>query len=168
MHTVMGQGTAAKIRQMLEHMFDFSENFELGGRTFSLYGKYFRRNSRYFAVKKVEIYAFSNFEHIFLHKAEGHFSLGDFDSVIEHLKEHLDDIVNPNHEHMSSVITLIVECDSLDEELIKKIRKFKYRKSYKFGFWGWADMKVMVIDRSAGKAFENKLAQGDAERLKLV
>lgn len=163
----MGQDIAAKLVHSLEHMFDFTENYEIGGRTFPLYGRYFRRNSRYFAVKKVEIYAFSNFEHIFLHRAAGHFSEQDFDSVLTHLKSHLEEIVKPNHEHMSSLITLIVECNSLDETLVQKIQKFKYRKSFQFGFQGWADIKVLVAERTNGLAIESRLARGDAERLKL-
>lgn len=164
----MGQDVAATLMQTLGHMFDFSENVEIGGRTFPIYGRYFRRNSRFFAVKKVEIYAFSNFEHIFLQKAEGRFSEREFDSLLTHIKQHIEEIVSPNHEHMSSVITLIVECDSVEGALIGKIQKFKYRKSFKFGFWGWTDIKVLILERSTGKAYESSLAKGDAARLKLV
>lgn len=164
----MGQDVAATLVQALEHMFDFSENFEIGGRTFSLYGRYFRRNSKFFAVKKVEIYAFSNFEHIFLHKVDGHFSERDFNSLLADLKEHVEEIVKPNHEHMSSVLTLVVECDSLDGALIQKVEKFKYRRSFCFGFCGWVDIKVLIVEKSTGKAYESKLASGDAARLRLV
>lgn len=164
----MGQNIAASLVQSLGHMFDFTENYEIGGRTFQLYGRYYRRNSRYFAVKKVEIYGFSNFEHIFFHRVDGHFSERDFDSLIAHFKLHTEQIVSPNHEHMSSLITLIVECNTLDEELIRKIGAFKYKKSFKFGFWGWVDMKVLVVERSGNRTVESRTARGDAERLKLI
>jgi hypothetical protein len=48
---------------------------------------------------------------------------------------------------MSSTITGILVVDSLsNKDLIRKVEKFKFQKSFAFGFKGWADVRIILVD----------------------
>lgn len=158
------------LRQSLEHLFDFTEDFAFQGLTYPLYGKFYRRNSKYFAVKKAELYAYTSFEHILYKKYEGLLKASDFHALVDSVKKGLDELIQPDDEHMSSVVNFIIECDGIEDGLQNELRNFKYRKSYKLGLWGWVDFKALVIvNEGEGRRFiESKLAKGDAKKLSLV
>lgn len=158
------------LRQSLEHLFDFTEDFEFEDEHYPLYGRYYRRNSRYFAVKKVELYAYASFEHLLYQKVDGRLSAERFRTLVESVKRGLDELVKPNDEHMSSVVSFIIECDGVEDGLQNELKNFKYRKTYKFGLWGWVDFKVLVVvNEGEGRRFiESKLAKGDAKKLSLI
>lgn len=160
--------TRDALKSALEHMFDFTDDFRFSDYVFPLYAKFFRRNSKYFAVKKVEIYAFSNFEHLLLYRFDRSVGREDLQRLVESVQREISALVKPDHEHMSSMVTLIVEAPCVEEDAAEYVRKFKYRKSFKLGFQGWADMKILAISRDDGRLLESKLAKGDAERLRLV
>ncbi len=157
-----------KIKAQLSHMFDFYDAYTLSDVVFPLYGKYYLRNSRYFAVKKVELYAVTNYEHLFYYAQDGRLTSERFNHLTKVLRENAEALIAPNDEHMSSVITLLIECDSIEASLERIIPKYKYKKSFKFGFYGWVDFKLMVVIRSQRRALENKMARGDAAKLKLL
>ncbi len=161
-------GLPDKLQSSLSHMFDFYDDYRVGETVFPLYGKYYARSARYFAVKKAELFAYSNFEHLFYYLVAGQLSETVFDSLCATLLDHVDTLVKPNDEHMSSMLTLIIECDTITTELSRRISKYKYRKSFKFGFYGWVQLKIMVVVKAEKYAIENKAARGDAERLKLL
>ncbi|HHW94475.1 MAG TPA: hypothetical protein GX736_00895 [Mogibacterium sp.] len=156
------------LQNNLKSLFDFTEGYTLGDIVFPLYGKYYMRNSRYIASKKLEIYASTIFEHILYFKHEGEFLPEDFEKLEKAIIDNLDDILEIDEEHMSSLITLIVEAPYVAENLKSKIKKYKFKKTFKFGLRGWLDIKLIVLDRGANVAYESKLAKGDSEKLKLL
>lgn len=156
------------LQNNLTSLFDFTKDYALGDIVFPLYGKYYMRNSRYFASKKIEIYASTIFEHLLYFKHEGEFLPEDFEKLEKTIIDNLDNLLKIDEEHMSSLITLIVEAPGVAEDLKPKIKKYKFKKTFKFGLRGWADIKLIVIDRDANVAYESKLAQGDSEKLKLL
>lgn len=160
--------TVEFLKNSLENMFDFEEAYTFHGIEFQLYGKYYMRNSRFFASKKVELYAYSIFEHILYMQTDLELKSDFFHKIDSTIIENIKEIVEPNDEHMSSVLTLIIECDSLDSNLKDEILKYKRKKSFMFGLKGWVDIKLIVLARKEKKAYENKLAKGDAEKLKLL
>lgn len=162
-----GKVLLERLRESLSAFFDFYYDYEFAGYVFPLHAKFFRRSSRYFAVKKAELYAFSNFEYLFLYRTDFPLEARGLGDLVAAVKQHMDLIVCPNDEHMSSVLTLIVECGGIEANLAKKIENFKYRKNYKLGFHGWADIKIIAVSRSDGRIAESRLARGDAEKLKI-
>lgn len=133
------------IRNSLDHMFDFTYNYEFGGILFPLHGKFYQRSAKYVAVKKAEIYAFSNYEYLYLHRVRGVFTKAEFERLAELFKTELKEIVKPHEEHMSSMVSVIVECEGIEDGLEQIIKKFRYKKTFKWGFQGWADIKFLVL-----------------------
>ncbi len=155
-------------KESYSHMFDFFDNYQYADREFLLYAKYYQKNTRYFASKKIEIYSFSNDEHIFIEDINSTFTAKHLENVEYFVKSNMLDIVKPSDEHMSTIITMVVVCDGVEEEVKKKIRKFKLHKSFKLGFNGWLDTKLIVIEKGKNIAYENAKAKGDAIKLKFI
>ncbi len=147
-------------------LFDFQDNFQLGSYSFDLYASYYQENIKYFGSKKLEIYSFTNNEHLFLK------DLGDQEVSFEKLKDFFSyvhkNFIVVDDKHMSSVITVIYLVNKLTKESQKKIKKFSFYKSYLLGLKGFVNGKLIVIDKTTNLAYENKLAKGDAARLKLL
>ncbi|MDO4772842.1 MAG: hypothetical protein Q4A72_04720 [Bacillota bacterium] len=147
-------------------VFDFQDPFVLGPYSFDLYARYYQENTRYFGSKKLEIYSFSNNEHLF-YRTLGDRSI-DFEELRNFYLYMCNEFIQPDDKHMSTVITVIYAVDKLEESERKQIQSFKFYKSYLFGLKGYVHGKLIVLDLSQNKAYENKFARGDAARLKLL
>ena len=161
-------GTSEKLRALLGSMFDFTDNHELFGMEFKLYGRYHKRTAKYFASKAVEVYAYSNNEHILYYRLEGCVDEFFLIKLREYMEKNVKGLVKPDEEHMSTVITFIVECDSIEKAAEEMVRSFKFKKSFLLGLHGWADVKLIVLAEGASLAIENQAAKGDAKRLQLL
>ena len=65
---------------------------------------------------------------------------------MESLIEILDILVEPNGEHMSSVITGVIVLENKPNmDIIDSVKKFKYHKGFAFGFKGWADIRLILV-----------------------
>ncbi len=154
------------LKKNFSHLFNFEDNYVLGEYSFDLYAKFYQENLKYFGSKKVKIYEFNNNEHLFVKKIkDGNLDIDYVNSCFLYM---YDNFIKPDSNHMSSLITLIYVVESLDDEIKKKVKKFSFYKSYKFGFNGYVNGKLIVIENSTGIAYESKLAKGDAIRLKLL
>lgn len=157
-----------KFKNNYGHMFDFFDHYSYGGKEFLLHAKFNQRNTKYFATKKVEIYSFSNNEYLFIDDSYTVFNQQALEEMDAFIRKNMEDFVQPNDEHMSSVISMIYMCDDIDENVKKNVKKFKLHKSFKFGLNGWVNVKLIVLLKDKNIAFENKLAKGDALRLTLI
>ncbi len=155
-------------KENFSHMFDFFDNYTFDDKEFLLYARFNQRNTRYFASKKIEIYSFSNSEHLFIQDLDSSFGADDLNDIEDFVRRNMVDIVKPSDEHMSTVMSMVVFCDDVEEGIKKKIKKFKLHKEFKFGFNGWMDTKLIVVVKDKNIAFENKLAKGDAIKLKFI
>ncbi len=154
------------LKDNFSHLFNFEDDFKVGDYSFDLYAKYYQENLKYFGSKKLKIYEFTNNEHLFIKDLKDEkFNL---DKVLGCFLYMYDNFIDADENHMSSLITLIYLVDGVDDEMIKKIKKFKFYKSYKFGFRGYVNGKLIVLDKNQHIAYENKMARGDAARLKLL
>lgn len=135
-----------KIKDRLNRYFDVKEKYIYSNTEFDLFAASNIRNERYLASKKLTIYAFENDEYCFM-KYLKDVDDNSLQEIIETLKNSIEDYVNPHYEHMSSTITGILVVNELkDAEVIDKVRKFHYQKSFLFGLKGWADIRLVLVD----------------------
>ncbi|NLY35635.1 MAG: hypothetical protein GX046_00220 [Tissierellia bacterium] len=146
----------AILRRKLTSTYDLSDNYEINGLFFDLYGNYHMRTERYLATKKAVVYGMENNDYLFVKHHED-LNPVDLANYLTWTKESLKLIVFPHREHMSSTITLVcvVEND-LDEELIKQIRKSKYHRGFSLGFKGWFDLRLAVYSLKNHSLVTNK------------
>ncbi len=133
------------IERKLRNSFDIERDYRINGYIWDLYAKYSLRNERYILSKKMVVYAFENNEHIFIK----YFDRIDDLSLKEYtdfLISSIDEIVKPDENHMSSIITgVLVTKYKPSREITETIKKFKYHKGFAFGFKGWADIRLILV-----------------------
>lgn len=59
--------------------------------------------------------------------------------------------------HRNSDVTLVILAEKIEDDAAKQIKKTKYSKSYRCGFWGWSNFKLAAIELSSGRLFSNRL-----------
>lgn len=146
------------IKKKLAGFFDIQEDYKYKDMNFDIFAVFNSRNERYIASKSVTIYAFENDEYCFV-KNFKEINKKIFEDYLSILRESIEDYVDPHNEHMSSTITGVLVVDSLnDKDLIKKVKKFKYQKSFLFGLKGWCDIRLILVDLENKDVFTSKKA----------
>ncbi|PAB57550.1 hypothetical protein [Anaeromicrobium sediminis] len=151
----------SSIENRLNAYFDINRNYFYDEKHMNIMATHNCKNSRYFMSKRVNIYSFENNEVIFLKDYE-HINLDILNSFIKTLESSVDDFVTPSDEHMSTDITgvLVVGKGEIDEDLIKRVKKYKFYKSFMFGFKGWVNIKLILVNVNDKKIITNKKGKG--------
>ncbi|MCT4619519.1 MAG: hypothetical protein N4A62_09045 [Marinisporobacter sp.] len=145
-----------KIEKKLKSHFDIEKDYVYKDLQIDLYAKYYIRNEKYMATKKMSIYAFENNEYCFIKYFED-LTEEKFKNFIEVLKLAVDDFIQPHSEHMSSVITGVLVTNSEEDKKISDIvRKFKLHKSFLFGLKGWVDIRLILVHLDKNVVITNK------------
>ncbi|MCT4633293.1 MAG: hypothetical protein N4A76_11180 [Firmicutes bacterium] len=144
------------IEKRLGGYFDFVRDFPFDGVTFDLKAISNVRNEKYFAFKEATLYAYENNE-ILLFKYTESMNEDIFDKLSTIMKDNIAEFVDLSEDHMSSVINCVILInEDVEEQLVEKIKKFKYHKSFSFGFKGWADMMFTLVNLKDGRVYNNK------------
>ncbi len=142
--------------------FDILRNHHINDLNYDLYAKFFMRNEKFFLVKKAVIYAFENNEYVLM-KHYKKFDTGDYNIFMDNLIKSIKTVINPSKEHMSSIVTGVIVTENVSErdlEHIKKsIAKFKYNKSFAFGYRGWAEVRLLLVSLKTGLISCNKIGK---------
>jgi hypothetical protein len=56
---------------------------------------------------------------------------------------------------MSSLITLIILTDTIDDDAIRLIKKTRVRKYFRFAFHGWMEYRIAAMEISSNRFFSN-------------
>lgn len=135
------------------------DNKEFGGIVFDFIAKSNIRNEKYIATKQTVLYAYENNEYCFF-KTMDQVNFKDIDRVFNTIKNAADNFIEPSEEHMSTTLTgIIITENTVEEEIIKKVKKLKYQKSYKLGFHGWSSVRIIIVELSTGKVSASREAK---------
>ncbi len=157
-----------KLKVSLTRYFDMELDKDLGGKRFSLYGRYYTRNAKYFALKNIEVYSFVVNEYI-LYNNCNNVNKDYIHDLKDYIKNHVDDIVIRDEESMSSGITFLISSEeSINPETIKAVKNFKFYKSYNWGFKGWVNVKLVFVDLKTNKTYSNALGRREKKRFILL
>lgn len=133
------------IRKRLEANFDLYFNHSIGDYSLDLFGKFNMVTTRHVFTKKAIIDTMENYEYCLIK----HFNtLKDttIKNYTDFLIESIDTLVDPDENHMSTVLNGVVIVDkNPSEEIINFIKKFKHYKSFAFGFKGWVNIGLILV-----------------------
>lgn len=154
-----GDNILAKLKGSLKNSFNIYDNYNIGNYHFDFMGELNLTNTKFFLSKDKVIYSYDNNEYLFA-KEINNLSKEYLDNTIFPFTDYaLKNIVKTNESHMSSIVTLFINSNSIDPDIKNNIRKFKKRKSYKFGLQGYASTRIIVIDKSNNKLIYNSEAK---------
>lgn len=144
------------LEERLQRNFDLERDYIYQDMKLDLLAKYYVRNEKYVFTKKATIYAFENNE-LCMIKHFCHIDQEGLNQYTELLKAAVGDFVNSHNEHMSTLITGVIVVDEpLDPEILNQVRKFKFHKSFAFGFKGWADIALVLVSLRQNEVITNK------------
>lgn len=58
--------------------------------------------------------------------------------------------VVPHKNHRNSDVTLVIIADTVSKEAVSAIKKLHHYKSYRMGFQGWSNYRIIVLENSSG------------------
>lgn len=67
--------------------------------------------------------------------------------------------VKPHSSHRSTDVTLIVLADRVEQHAMQLVRKMHHYKSYRLGFQGWSNYRLVAVDLSSGQVAYNRQGQ---------
>ncbi len=106
---------------------------------------------KYMLTKRIKLYAIEEFEHCLVRKYGAEITDQDITEMTEKITSSIELLVKPGPDHMRTYLTgvLIAEkgCALSVPDLV---RKYRFQRSFKFGFEGWCEIRLVLIDLSTG------------------
>lgn len=141
-----------------EAYFDVSRDYEYAGRQFPGYAEFHSYSEQYVLVKRAKLWEANAFEYIFFDEVD-HLDSAWADEAFTYMTTEAINKVTLVENHMMSYISLVAIADTADEDALKKIKKMRFRKNFSFGFKGWADLRMAVIDLSSLNVVTNGMGK---------
>lgn len=137
-----------------EAWFDIYRDYEFQGRMFGGYAEFHTHGEQYVLVKRAKIWEVDSHQYIFFQTVDSldEETLEDWTRFM--VNEGIKKVV-PQENHMSSDIALVLIADSTNANVAKAVRKTRFRKNFKLGLEGWADLKLAVVDLSGNCVITN-------------
>lgn len=137
-----------------EAWFDVSRNHEFAGRTFAGYAEFHSHGEQYVLVKRAKLWEVDTHEYLFLH-VEQHLDAATLAGLVAFMKDEALRKVQPQPNHMSSYLSLVVIADAVDDDAKRAARTTRFRKNFKLGLQGWVDVRLAVVDLSHSDVVTN-------------
>lgn len=67
--------------------------------------------------------------------------------------------VTPHSGHRNSDITLVIIAERFSEDASSSIKKLHHYKSYRYGFQGWSNYRIIALESSTGQLTYNRQGQ---------
>ena len=115
-------------------------------------------DEQYVLLKSAVISEAESHEYVFFATAES-MDLADVTALDETAWERGLARVKPYSSHRNSDVTLILLAEHITPEAMAAIKKLKHYKSYRFGFHGWSNYRVIALETSSGSLAHNRLGQ---------
>lgn len=147
----MGSTSDAYFKNLLERYranFDITEDYELGGKVYPAYAKFYSFGEKYVLKKEAKLWAIKAYEHVLFIRTE---SIDE--NLIEEIRRTITEQVEPvlvrgnakypEKDHMCSYMSFVIISDTTpDAGVLKAIKKFHFDKGYLFSFRGHSEAKI--------------------------
>lgn len=151
------------ISKRLAPYFDLSKDEKVAGKDLDLVARFNMRNEKYFFLKKITLYAYENHETVLVRR-EDRITKDTAEKFCVYLKKAVTELVTPDEEHMSSLITgVLVATDGITSEAQKIIESFRYSCNFKFLLQGWCDVRLLAVDLTTAEVYSNKTGRSVRE-----
>lgn len=134
-----------------ETWFDVRRTHRVAGRSFAGFAEFHEHGEKYVLSKRAKLWEVSSNEYIFFDVAD-RLTTADLDELVAFMKgEALAEVVKPHANHMFSNLSLVVIANAVDADVERAVRRIRFRKNFRWGLWGWSDLRVAVVDLAGGR-----------------
>jgi hypothetical protein len=134
-----------------ERSFTISEGYEFQGYRYDFYAYFHEKRMRYFASKKMVLDEFNIYEHCFFQRVS-FFGENELREIGKRGQRVLAELVKPSLENMSTTVTMVwVVDDPVSDDIKKKVKRYKLRRSYWLNIKGWSQMRLVLVALPRGE-----------------
>ena len=154
----MQQYNAALMEKLINSFnsfYDIDRSISDTESSFCATAQFHSRCAKYVLVHSAQLWAAETHEYVYF-SCQEHLNTSNFQDILLRCIEHGLTIIKPHKEHMLSKVTLIVLAENVDDETKRKVKKFRYRKNFRFSFWGWMEVSIAIVDCSDKTVFVNR------------
>lgn len=149
-----------------EAWFNVTPDYEYAGRTFPGYAEFHSHGEQYVLVKSAKLWVVDAFEYLFFELHDTLTASALQDEIAFMTSKGLEK-VHPDPNHMQSFVSVVIIANGVEEDAKRLAKKTSFRKNYAFGFRGWADLRVAVVDLSTRTVITNFAGKEMKESLEL-
>lgn len=125
------------------------------------------RSEKYILTKEAKLWAVNSFEYVFIFNTP-YLTKSIFEECLSYSFDTGMSRIEPGPEHMCSYITMIIICDSADDEAIKMLRRCHKHKDFRLSLYGWMDMHTAAVIMDSGSIITNSAGRDNAKNLKTI
>lgn len=141
--------------------FDIYMPYQIHGQEYPAYGYFFSSEERYVLVREANMWTANRHEHILFMKVDKieEETIKEAADVIETYLE--PELVRagkkyPDKDHMYSYLTVAILSDkAIEQEIVKKIRRYKFERGYLFNFRGFSQGNLICASMEDEKIVTN-------------
>lgn len=164
------QGALERLLDLYEPCFDIESPFTVGDTVYDAYAFCDVTSSKYVLVERAELWRAYTFEHVFFMETDV-FS----EEMLRRYESQLQGEIEPRfvrrgerypvQDHMCSYLTGIFICrEAVPEDMLRQIRRHKFRSYYKFALRGYCESRLVVFDLEKGQVYGNRAARSLIKR----
>ncbi len=116
-------------------------------------------DEQYFLVRSARLSEADSKEHVYFATAN-HLDVPGLTAFDEAAWTKGLSLVAPHANHRNTDIVLVVLAEHMDEEVFSLVPKLKHYKSYRLGFQGWSQYRLIAVELSSGRMACNRQGQG--------
>ena len=132
---------------------------ETGEPPFDATAVFQRSTDQYFLIRKARVAHYNEAEYVYFAKRD-HLTASELKDLDQTAWGRGCKHIIPSPDHKCSDVILILVADTIDEDVKALIPKLKHSQSYRFGFYGYSNYKLAVIESSTAHSLYN--GQGKA------
>ena len=160
-----------KILVRMTSTHNITRNFTAVEKVFAAHALYEASSEKYVLTRKANLWKVSESEHVLFMTLPKD---GDPKALIEEAGRLISEYMEPElsrgnekyppKDHMRTLLTVVLVMErSPDEELIRKVQKFRFDKSYLFSLRGFSQGRIVVVDLPHKKVYTSSAARDIAD-----
>lgn len=134
------------LKTYMSSSFNIHENFVLDSHKFDFMAEFILTNNHYFITRKNVVCGYENREYVFARNIDSLSADYLEDYIMDFSELAMNKMINLTENHMSTHITIFLCSNNIDEKLKKQIKKYKKRKSFKWGLKGFSALRIILFD----------------------
>lgn len=137
-----------------EAWFDVQRNFEYAGKTFPGFARFTSHGEQFVLVKRAKLWEVDAHELMFFELAD-HLDGDMLSQLVSFMTTEAVKMVEAKANHMTTYLTLVVIADTVGDDIARAVRTTRFRKNFKLGLHGWADLRLAVVDLGHANVLTN-------------